>query len=245
MVNLTEKIVLVTGASSGIGKATAVEFARKGASVVLAARRVEKLAELHDHILTFNENCIYVRTDVTSEADVVNLFDRAYAKFGRVDILINNAGRGLKSELIDMTAEDWQAVIETNLTSVFLCTSQAARRMKEKQEPGHIITVCSIAGLFGAPNYSAYCASKHGVAGFLKAAKWELRKHKIKLSTIYPGRVDTEFFDSYQKPPGKRQMLDATDIARYLVAIATRRPCTIAAVRCKIFAKRIGTLLGI
>ncbi len=245
MVNLTEKVVLVTGASSGIGKATAVEFARKGASVVLAARRVEKLAELHDHILTFNENCIYVRTDVTSETDVVNLFDRAWEKFGRVDILINNAGRGLKSELIDMTTEDWQAVIETNLTSVFLCTRQAARRMKEKHIPGHIITVCSIAGLFGAPNYSAYCASKHGVAGFLKAAKWELRRHKIKLSTIYPGRVDTEFFDSYQKPPGKRQMLDAADIARYLVAIATRRPCTIAAVRCKIFAKRILTLVGV
>jgi len=214
MVNLTEKVVLVTGASSGIGKATAVEFARKGASVVLAARRVEKLAELHDHILTFNENCIYVRTDVTSEADVVNLFDRAEARFGRVDILINNAGRGLKSELIDITAEDWRAVIETNLTSVFLCTREAARRMKEQQNAGHIITVCSIAGLFGAPNYSAYCASKHGVTGFVRAAKWELRKHKIKLSTIYPGRVDTEFFDSYQKPPGKRQMLDATDIAR-------------------------------
>jgi len=245
MVNLTEKVVLVTGASSGIGKATAVEFARKGAWVVLAARRVERLAALHDYILTFNENCIYVRTDVTSEADVINLFDRAWEKFGRVDILINNAGRGLKSELIDITAEDWQAVIETNLMSVFLCTREAARRMKEQQIAGHIITVCSIAGLFGAPNYSAYCASKHGVAGFLKAAKWELRKHKIKLSTIYPGRVDTEFFDSYQKPPGKRQMLDAGDLAGYLVAIATRRPWTIAAVRCKIFAKRIGTLLGI
>ncbi len=245
MVNLTEKVVLVTGASSGIGKATAVEFARKGASVVLAARRVEKLAELHDHILTFNENCIYVRTDVTSETDVVNLFDRAWEKFGRVDILINNAGRGLKSELIDMTTEDWQAVIETNLTSVFLCTRQAARRMKEKHIPGHIITVCSIAGLFGAPNYSAYCASKHGVAGFLKAVKGELKKHNIKLSAIYPARVDTEFFDIYQKPPDKRQMLDATDIARYLVAIATRRPCTIAAVRCKIFAKRILTLVGV
>ena len=173
MVNLTEKVVLVTGASSGIGKATAVEFARKGASVVLAARRVEKLAELHDHILTFNENCIYVRTDVTSETDVGNLFDRAEEKFGRVDILINNAGRGLKCELIDMATEDWQTVIETNLTSVFLCTSEAARRMQEKQDAGHIITVCSIAGLFGAPTYSAYCASKHGVAGFLKAAKWE------------------------------------------------------------------------
>ncbi|RKY07648.1 MAG: oxidoreductase, partial [Planctomycetota bacterium] len=103
MVDLTEKVVLVTGASSGIGKAAAVEFARKGASVVLAARRVEKLAELGDHILTFNENCIYVRTDVTSEEDVANLFDRAEEKFGRIDILINNAGRGLKSGLIDIT----------------------------------------------------------------------------------------------------------------------------------------------
>ncbi len=245
MVNLTEKIVLVTGASSGIGKATAVEFARKGASVVLAARRLEKLAELHDHILTFNENCIYVRTDVTSEADVVNLFDRAWEKFGRVDILINNAGRGLKSELTDMAAEDWQAVIETNLTSVFLCTREAARRMKEKHIAGHIITVCSIAGLFGAATYSAYCASKHGVAGFLKAVKGELKKHNIKLSAIYPARVDTEFFDIYQKPPDKRQMLDATDIARYLVAIATRHPLTICRIRIANFFKRVLSFLGL
>jgi len=244
MVNLTDKVVVITGASSGIGKATAVEFAQKSASVVLAARRLEKLVELQEYILTFNKKCICVRADVSNAADVAALFDRAWEEFGRVDILVNNAGRGLKCELVDIAVEDWRAVIDTNLTGVFLCTAEAARRMKQKNTAGHIITVCSIAGLFGAATYSAYCASKHGVRGFLKAVKGELKKYNIRLSTIYPARVDTEFFDIYHKRPDKRQMLDARDIARYIVAIAGRRRCAIVAVRCANFIKRVLSLAG-
>ena len=222
MVTLKNKVVVITGASSGIGKAAAVKFAEAGASVVLAARRIEKLEQLQKHIITFNKNCLCIRTDVTNKDDIAGLFDETIAKFGRVDILVNNAGRGLKAKLCDMEYDHWQSVIDTNLTSVFLCTKQAALRMKADNIKGHIITVCSIAGLFAGPNYAAYCASKHGVKALMKSAKWELRADGIKVSTIYPGRVDTEFFDSYPKKPGKNQMLGADDIADYILAIASK-----------------------
>lgn len=243
MANLNEKVVVITGASSGIGKATALAFARKGSTVVLAARREDKLIELRDHILPFNQNCICVKTDVTDPEAVSNLFDCACEKFGKVDILINNAGCGLKSEVIDITTEQWHKLIETNLTSVFLCSKQAATRMIQSKTKGHIITVSSIAGLFAGPTYSAYCASKHGVTGFVRALKWEMRKHKIRVSTIYPARVATEFFDNYANKPPKRQMLAASDIANYLAALATRCPITIFRVRSINFVKRLASLI--
>ncbi|MBE0535354.1 MAG: SDR family oxidoreductase [Phycisphaerae bacterium] len=245
MVDLSEKTVVITGASSGIGKAAASAFARKGAAVVLAARREDKLRDIQDAILAFNQKCIFVKTDVTDEAQVAALFDRAEERFGRVDILINNAGRGLKAEVADIALEEWQCVVDTNLTSVFLCTRQAVRRMKSHNIRGHIITVSSIAGLFGAPTYSAYCASKHGVTGFCRALRWELRKSGIRVSTIFPARVDTEFFDTYKHRPGKRQMLAAADIAAHLVAIATQSPAAVLRMRVINGFKRILIFLGL
>ena len=243
MLSLKDKVIVITGASSGIGHAAALKFAEKGASLVLAARRAEKLQQLQNQIVEFNPNCIYVPTDLTKPEQVQNLFKKVIERFGKIDILINNAGRGLKSELVNITLEDFNSVIDTNLTSVFLCTQQAVRIMTEKNVKGHIITVCSIAGLFGAPTYSAYCASKHAVNGFVKSLKWELRKHHIKISAIYPARVDTEFFNSYRKRPSKRQLLSPNDIAELLLAVAQRAPLKVAAVRARNFAKRIRNLI--
>lgn len=239
MVTLKNKVVIITGASSGIGKSTAIEFAKKGAKVVLVARRIEKLKELKEHISSFNENCVYVQSDVTREEEVINLFDETERIFGRVDILINNAGRGLESEVCDISYDEWLSVIHTNLTSVFLCTRDAVRRMIRKKIKGHIITVSSTSGLIGVPTYAAYCASKHGVAGFKKAIKWELRKHAIKVSTIYPANVDTEFFTRFETIPHRREMLTARDIADHLVAIASRSLPKIIAVRAILVFKRI------
>jgi NAD(P)-dependent dehydrogenase (short-subunit alcohol dehydrogenase family) len=222
MITLKDKVVVITGASSGIGAAAAMQFAQKGAAVVLAARRMERLKELEKRIIAFGGKCLCVRADVTSEDDVDRLFDEALSRFGRIDILVNNAGRGLKAKIVDIEYVQWQSVIETNLTSVFLCTKRAAARMKADGIKGHIITVCSIAGLFAGPAYGAYCASKHGVKALMASAKWELRSDNIKISTIYPGRVDTEFFGNYVKKPGQGQMLSADDIAAYIIAIASR-----------------------
>ena len=220
--NVKDKVVVITGASSGIGRAAALAFAKKNAKVVLAARRLERLNALKEQIKSHDGECMVIKADVTKENDVMNLFAETERKFVQIDILINNAGRGLQKGLCDMEVEEWLSVIETNLTSVFLCTREAVRRMIKKGTRGHIITISSIAGLYGAPNYAAYCASKHGVTGFKRSIKWELRKQHIKVSTIHPARVDTEFFDVYKQRPKKRQMLSADDLALYILAIASR-----------------------
>jgi 3-oxoacyl-[acyl-carrier protein] reductase len=240
---LKDKVVVITGASSGIGYAAALKFAEKGSSIVLAARRAEKLQELQNKIVQSNPNCIFVPTDLTQPEQVQNLFDRTLQQFKKIDILINNAGRGLRSELSNITPEDFKSVIDTNLTSVFLCTKQAVKIMTEQNIKGHIITVCSIASLFGAPTYSAYCASKHAVNGFVKSLRWELRKHHIKISAIYPARVDTEFFNSYKKRPSKKQLLNPNDIAELLLAVAQRAPLKAAVIRARNFVKRIRNLI--
>jgi len=239
MASLKNKVVVITGASSGIGKAAAVKFAREGAIVVLAARRIGKLEEVKEFICSFNENCMCIETDVTKEEEVTELFNQTENRFERVDILVNNAGRGLKSEVCDISYDDWLSVIHTNLTGIFLCTREAVKRMRERKIKGHIITVSSIAGLFGGPTYAAYCASKHGATGFMRSLKWEVRKYGIKVSTIYPARVDTEFFDIYEKRPDRRQMLSAEDVGSYLAAVASRSWGRITGVRILNIFKRI------
>ena len=239
MVSLRDKVVVITGASSGIGEAAAIAFARKGSKVVIAARTIERLSELKERIVSCNEQCVCVRTDVTCEKDVINLFDETERFFGRIDILINNAGRGLEAAVCDISCDEWLSVINTNLTSVFLCTREAVRRMKGKKIKGHVITVSSTSGLFGVPDYAAYCAAKHGVTGFARSVRWELRKDKIKVSTIHPANVATPFFTTLKTTPRRREMLTAQDIADHLVAIASRSLLKVLAVRLILIWKRI------
>lgn len=238
MISLENKVVIVTGASSGIGKAAAVEFARKGASVILAARRLEKLRALCDEISTINKECMVVQTDVTSEQQVARLFEQTIERFGRIDILVNNAGRGLKAGVRDISLKGWHETLETNLTSVFLCSKEALNNMIPLKS-GHIITISSIAGLYGTAGYAAYCAAKHGVTGFQRSLLWEARKFGVKVSTVFPGRVDTEFFDIYPNRPPKGQMLSAKDIADYIITIAEQKPVKRHAIRALNIGKRI------
>jgi NADP-dependent 3-hydroxy acid dehydrogenase YdfG len=242
MIDLKNKVVIVTGASSGIGKAAALEFARKGASVVLAARRLDKLQALCDEIITFNKQCLLVQTDVTSEPQVFNLFEESKKRFGQIDILVNNAGRGLKAEIKEIDVKEWHTVLDVNLTSVFLCSKEALARMTPRKN-GHIITIGSIAGLYGTAGYAAYCAAKHGVTGFQRSLLWEARKFGIKVSTIFPGRVDTEFFDIYPERPPKGHMLSATDLADYIITVAEQKPLKRHAMRALNIGKRIRNML--
>ncbi|MFH1715659.1 MAG: SDR family oxidoreductase [Elusimicrobiota bacterium] len=238
--NLRGKVVIITGASSGVGKATAVEFAKHGAKIALAARRIDRLEEIKNYILNFNTNCIAVKTDVSVESDVKNLFEETEKAFGQIDVVVNNAGKGLRKEIQDISFEEWNSLMETNVNSVFLCTREAVRRMNHG---GHILTVSSVAGLYGVPPYSAYCASKHAVTGFNRVMFWELKKHKIKVSTIYPARIATEFFNDYKEKPKRHQMLMPEDIGRYIYALATRSPIKILKAAGSNFLKRVLTFL--
>jgi len=230
--DLKNKVVIITGASSGIGKTAARAFAKQGAHVVLAARSIDKLQTLRGEI-----GGLCVQTDITKEHEVKHLFNEAENTYGRIDILLNNAGRGLRSDLCNIDYHDWQNLFATNVTGTFLCTKEAVIRMRAKQINGHIITIGSIAGLFGAPNYAAYCASKHAVRGFKKALSWEVRP--ITISTINPGRIDTAFFKDYAKKPKRNQLLNPDDIADIIIAHSRRNPPLVWAYRARNLLKRI------
>ena len=201
MASLNEKIVIVTGASSGIGRAACLQLARRGARIVAAARRGERLESLAREIGDDGGVCVPVVADVTEEPDVDRLIGAAVERFSRVDILVNCAGRGLRRSVEETSVESWRSVIDTNLSSVFLCSRAAFHVMREQPRRGHNITVSSIAALYGSPMYAAYCASKHGVTGFARSLRWEARRAGVRVSILHPGRVDTEFFDVYPRRP--------------------------------------------
>ncbi|MCM8732279.1 SDR family oxidoreductase [Hephaestia sp. GCM10023244] len=185
------RVVVITGASSGIGEACAVAFAAKGAKVVLAARRVDRLATLVARLEERGGEALAVATDVTDEEAVTNLFVQAMARFGQVDVLVNNAG------VADSTAADvlelalWRKVIDTNLTSAFLCARAAIRVMKP-QGRGRIINVGSISARVPRKESPAYTASKWGLDGLTRALAIDCRAHNIAVSIFHPGIVATE-----------------------------------------------------
>ena len=188
---LEGRVAVVTGASSGIGEACAVAFAAKGTKVVLAARRAERLASLVDRIEGAGGEALAVATDVTDEAAVDDLFARAVERFGTVDVLVNNAGIADSTPVDEMALETWRKVIETNLTSAFLCSRAAFRAMKGKGR-GRIINVGSISARVPRENSPAYAASKFGLDGLTRSLAIDGRKHNIAASIFHPGIVATE-----------------------------------------------------
>ncbi|MCH7497625.1 MAG: SDR family oxidoreductase [Candidatus Marinimicrobia bacterium] len=245
MALLRGKIVVITGASSGMGAEAAKAFGLKGARVVLAARRLERLQTVCEEIESAGGQCLAVPTDVSREGDVTQLFATVEQHFGPANILVNSAGRGLQARLLDTDYDQWQSVINTNLTSVYLCTRAAVKQMVANGVRGHIVTVASIAALYSAPGYVAYCASKHGVLGFQRAVKWELRRKGIKVSTIFPARVDTDFFGSYSRQPTRWQTLPARSLGRYIVAVASGSWLVRAVARSGLLVRRLAALFSI
>ena len=189
------KVVIVTGASSGIGEATAREFGREGAKVVLAARRVDKLQALADEInkMGTGAETLVVQADLSKLEDIQSLVSQTIERYTRIDILVNNAGFGRLDWLENLDpVKDIQAQIDVNLMGVIQTTRQVLRTMIA-QRSGSIINMCSMAGLVATPTYSIYAASKHAVHGFSEALRREVKPWGIDVSLIYPGGVVTEF----------------------------------------------------
>ena len=197
---LQGRVALVTGASSGIGHACAVAFAEKGAMVVLAARRVDRLEALVAQIEATGGKALAVATDVTDEDAVQNLFDRAVERFGTVDVLINNAGVADSTAIYDMSLELWERVVGTNLTSAFLCSRAAFRVMKDKGR-GRILNIGSISARVPRANSPAYAASKWGLDGLTRSLAIDGREFNIAASIFHPGIVATEIAPGAVKLP--------------------------------------------
>jgi short-subunit dehydrogenase len=189
------KVVIITGASSGIGEATARHFGREGAKVVLAARRVDRLEALAAEIMAMNSGAetLVVQADLAKLEDIQSLIQQTVDRFGRIDVLVNNAGFGRLDWLENLDpVKDIQAQFDVNVMGVIQTTRRALPVMI-KQRAGHIINMCSMAGLVATPTYTIYAACKHAVHGFSEALRREAKPWGIDVSMIYPGGVATEF----------------------------------------------------
>jgi NAD(P)-dependent dehydrogenase (short-subunit alcohol dehydrogenase family) len=196
----SSKVALVTGAGSGIGKAAATALLADGWQVVLAGRR---LAPLQDVLAASSapERGFAVSADVTQESSVVSLFDAAREKFGRIDLLFNNAGRSAPAGVMleDLSLAQWQAVVDVNLTGMFLCLRQAFRVMKaQTPQGGRIINNGSISATTPRPNSIAYTATKHAVSGLTKTASLDGRKHNVAVGQIDVGNAATDMTQRMQ-----------------------------------------------
>ncbi len=190
--NLRGQVAIITGASRGIGRAIALELSKQGAKIVINYAASSAAADaVVDTITQAGGDAISLQADVSKAEEVDALTNAVMEKFSRVDILVNNAGITRDTLLLRMKLEDWQAVIDLNLTGVFLCT-KAASNIMLKQRSGRIINITSVAGLMGNPGQANYSAAKAGVIGFTKAVAKELASRGITVNAVAPGFIATD-----------------------------------------------------
>ena len=189
---IQDKIIVITGASSGIGYSTAKALAKKGAKIVAGARRLDRLETLKKEIIDDDGEIIICETDVTKKSDCDNLVKQAIDKHGTVDVLINNAGLMPLSFVKSLKIDEWDRMIDVNIKGVLYCTAAVVPTMIEKKS-GHIVNISSVAGRVVFPAGSVYCATKHAVTAFSEGLRQELSVRKnIRITSIEPGVVQTE-----------------------------------------------------
>ena len=207
MGKLENKTALITGSDSGIGRASAIEFAREGAKVVITYHSDEKGAqEVLKEVLAAGSEGIVLQVDVSEEKEVERMFDKAIAKFGQIDILMNNAainGQGYKVE--DMPTEKWDLAIRTNLYGYFFCTRRFIREIKKKKAKGKIINVSSVHEDIPAPGTAEYCASKGAIRNFTRVLALELAEDGINVNNIAPGMILTPMNQEAKEDKQKRE----------------------------------------
>ncbi|MFI5642246.1 SDR family NAD(P)-dependent oxidoreductase [Streptomyces goshikiensis] len=190
-----DRVVVVTGAASGIGKQTAIEFARQAAQVVVADIDERHGAAVVADMKNDGLDAIFVRTDLTSEADCENLIAAATDTFGRLDVLVNNAGIEISTPLHEMSEQEWDKLVDTNLKSMFLCSKHALRHMIGARD-GAIVNVCSVSGLVAWPGIAAYNATKGGVMMLTKSLAVDYASYGIRANCVCPSIIDTPMTDT-------------------------------------------------
>ena len=196
------KVVLITGASSGIGKQTAIEFAKLGSNIILVARRKNKLEQVENELKQFNVNTLVCACDVSKKDQVEKMSKIVLEKFNSIDILVNNAGFAIYGSVYDLSINDIESQMETNYFGMIYCTKNFLPLMLEKKS-GHIVNVASVAASFGLPGIASYCASKFAMLGFSEGLKHELSGTGVGITVVSPIMVKTDFFDhpSFEKMP--------------------------------------------
>lgn len=202
--DLSGKVALVTGASSGLGVHFAHCLGEAGASVVLAARRVDRLASLQAELSKKGVTAKAVALDVTSAEQVAAALDAA----GTLDIVVNNAGISIVKPALDMPEKDWDAVVDTNLRGAWLVAQGAARRWVAHKQPGSIVNIGSILGLRTIGQVAPYNASKAGLIHLTRALAMEWARYQIRVNAICPGYIETEMNSDFWKTPGGQRLID-------------------------------------
>jgi 3-oxoacyl-[acyl-carrier protein] reductase len=226
MGRLQDQIAVVVGASRGIGRVSALALAREGAHLVIMARAEGELESLAGEIRALGREALVVVGDASLEADVQRLHDETIARFGRCDLLLNNAGVGKYGALDTLSAGDYDWMMNINMRATFLATRLFYPAMRERQS-GTILFLGSVAGLNGIRHETVYCATKHAQYGFARALDYEAREHNVKVSYIAPGGVDTYFAFGTGRTEGDpklKEYLDADSVADAVVFAATQPP---------------------
>ena len=222
---IRNKVVIVTGASSGIGYATALELSKAGAKVAAGARRVEKLETLKNEVQKYGGEIIVKKLDVTKKEDCDSFINLVTKTWNRIDILINNAGIMPLSFFKNLKVSEWEQMIDVNLKGVLYCTAAVIPFMITKKS-GHIVNISSVAGRIVFPAGSVYCATKHAVTAFSEGLRQELsQRYNIKVTCIEPGVVSTELpntitdksLESFVESVKEMESLNAEDIANAII----------------------------
>jgi len=217
MFDLTGKVALVTGGSSGLGRHFAIALARAGAAVAACARRTDRLADTVAEIEAAGGRALGVGMDVTDPASVMRAFDAVVGELGPVTVLINNAGVAEGKAALDVTEKDWDRVLDTNLKGAWTVAQAAARRMAAAKTGGVIVNIASVLGLRVSKGVLPYAVSKAGLIQMTKALALELAKHNIRVNAIAPGYVETDL---------NREFLKSAEAQKMIGNIPQRRPGT-------------------
>jgi short-subunit dehydrogenase len=201
-VDFKDKVVLITGASSGIGKESAIEFAKSGANIVLVSRTKEKLEQVANELKKFNVTILICQCDVSNKDQVKEMSKTVLEKFDSVDILVNNAGFAIYGSVSDLSIDEIESQMETNYFGMIYCIKNFLPSMLDKKS-GHIVNVASVAASFGLPGIASYCASKFAMLGFSEGLKHELKNTGVGITVVSPIMVRTNFFEhpSFEKMP--------------------------------------------
>ena len=235
----SNKVVIVTGASSGIGKQVSIDLAKKDSVIIMLARNKNNLEKAFNEVSQYSPNSSYFVCDVSNEKQVSSAVKKIYEKYRKIDILINNAGFGIYKTFMDSTLDEIKSQMDTNYYGSVYFIKHTAEIMK-KQNFGHIVNISSVAGKSGYPNVAAYCASKFAVIGLSEALYAELKSHNINVSVVCPGSVSTNFFShpSWKNFPHEKRhksMLSASQVSKAIIkALATKKFEIIVPFRSKI-----------